>query len=253
MIAGGIGFQIMYDQAGEGELGTTMGSFMYSYHLNVSRTFAFKMGLQASLIQKKIDFSKLHWYDEIDKRLGFVNPTNEVLPKNGVYKTEVFQDFSAGILGFSKKFYAGVAVNHINEPEQSFYGNAKSILPMKITAHAGMLIPLDNERKPKKYFSPNLMFQKQDYFMQFNLGAYYINNFFIAGLWYRQASITTDAIIGLIGVKKDQLKFGYSYDITLSSIHHGSIGSHEVSIIVELKTYKRPPSIKWRALDCPDF
>jgi len=89
--------------------------------------------------------------------------------------------------------------------------------------------------------------------MQFNLGAYYINKFFISWIWYRQSSVTSDAIIALIGIKKDQLKFGYSYDITLSSIHHGSIGSHEISIIVELKTYKRPPSIKWRALDCPSF
>ena len=252
-IGGGIGAQILYDKAGDGDLATTMGSFMYSYHLNVSRKFAIKAGLQASMIQKTIDFSKLLWSDQIDPKLGFIYNTQEPLPDNGTGKINPFLDFSAGIMGFSEKFYAGAAVHHINEPEMSFIGDNESILPMKITSHVGMMIPLDNERETKSFFSPNVLFQKQNYFMQFNLGAYYINKFFIAGLWYRQTSVNSDAIMTLVGIKKDQLKFGYSYDITLSDVRFGAIGSHEVSLILELKTYKRPPSRVWRKLECPDF
>lgn len=252
-LSGGIGMQIIQDVAGEGELSSTIGNFIYSYQLRISENFAMKIGLQASVISKEIDFSKLRWYDQIDKRLGFVRPTNETLPESGIFKIKPFQDFSSGILAYSKKFYAGVVVNHISEPEQSFYNDAKSILPMKFTGHVGMLIPLDNERKHQSFFSPNLLWQKQDYFMSFNAGAYYINKFFIGGIWYRQSSVTGDAVMGLIGVKKDNLKFGYSYDFTISDVHFGSMGSHEISLIVEIKTYKRPPQVVWRPLDCPDF
>lgn len=253
MISGGLGFQIIQDKAGEGELSSTVANFMYSYHLNVSRTFALKFGLQTSIIQKEIDFSKLRWYDMIDKRLGFVHPTEEVLPSQGVFKIKPFQDFSAGILGYTEKFYAGVTVNHISEPEHSFYNDAKSVLPMKLTTHVGMLIPLDHERKHHTFFSPNVLFQKQDEFMQINVGAYYINKNLIGGVWYRQSSVTADAVMFLIGVKKDQLKFGYSYDITMSDIRIGSLGSHELSLIIEIKTYKKPPPSRWRPLDCPSF
>ncbi|MEA3497362.1 MAG: type IX secretion system membrane protein PorP/SprF [Bacteroidota bacterium] len=254
VIGGGIGFQALYDQAGDGELSTTKANFMYSYHLRVSKKFSIKAGLQASITKKSLDFNKLLWRDQIDNRLGFIYNTQEPLPNtNGKTEIEPFTDFSAGILGFTKKFYAGFAVHHINEPEQSFLGNPGSTLPMKMTGHIGMLIPMDKEREHKSFFSPNILYQKQDHFMQLNVGAYYINKFFITGVWYRQTSVNSDAVMALIGVKKDQLKFGYSYDITISDVNKASLGSHEISLIVEMKVYKRPPPKHWQRLDCPDF
>jgi len=253
ILSGGIGVQVMYDRAGDGELSTTMGSLMYSYMLRVNRKFAIKAGIQASLISKSIDFSKLLFGDQINPKLGFIYQTKEILPSSGVYKINPVPDFSAGIMGFSKKFYGGVAVNHISEPMISFYQDNKSILPMKITAHAGLLIPLDNNREPRNYFSPNIMYQKQQNFTQFNIGAYYIKDYFVAGAWFRQTSENFDALMILIGVKKESVKIGYSYDITFSDARFGAKGSHEISMIIELKTNKREASTKWRQLPCPTF
>jgi type IX secretion system PorP/SprF family membrane protein len=252
-IAGGIGFQVMYDKAGEGDLSTTASSFMYSYHLNVTRKFAIKAGLQATMLQKSIDFSRLSWYDMIEPRSGFVNGTAEPLPEQGFYKSRAVTDFSAGLLGFTEKFYVGVAMHHINQPNLSFYDNSKSLIPRKFTAHAGMKLPLDNEREPKHFFSPNILFQKQHYFAQYNLGAYYIKDFFIAGVWYRHTSVGTEGFQALIGLKKDPFKIGYSYDLTMTDVRIGSISSHEISLSVEFKTYKRPPQRKWVKLICPGF
>ena len=142
----------MYDRAGDGELSTTMGSLMYSYMLRVNKNFAIKAGIEASLISKSIDFSKLLFGYMINPKLGFIYQTQEVLPSQWKYKIDPVPDFSAGLMGFSKKFYGGVAVNHISEPMISFYQDNKSILPMKITAHAGLLIPLDNSRAPRNFF-----------------------------------------------------------------------------------------------------
>ncbi len=252
-IAGGLGFQVLYDKAGDGDLTTTSASGMYSYHLNVSPRFTIKAALQASIQQRTIDFSKLLFGDMIDPSKGFIYKTKESIPGSGNGEIKPFLDFSAGIMGFTKKFYAGAAVHHINEPNMSFFADDKSILPRKITAHVGMLMPLDNSRHPKNFFSPNILFQKQGNFMQFNIGGYYIKEYFLAGLWLRQTSVNTDAFMILLGIKKDPVKFGYSYDITFSDARIGAKGSHEISFIIELKASKRPPSSKWRKLICPSF
>jgi type IX secretion system PorP/SprF family membrane protein len=253
LLSGGIGVQVLYDHAGDGDLSTTMGSLMYSYMLRVNKNFAIKAGIEASLISKSIDFSKLLFGDQINPKLGFIYGTQEKLPSEGVYKIDPVPDFSAGIMGFTKKFYGGFAVNHISEPMISFYQDNKSTLPMKITAHAGLLIPMDNSRTPRNFFSPNIMYQKQDNFSQFNVGAYYIKDYFVAGAWFRQTSENFDALMILVGVKKESVKIGYSYDITFSDARFGAKGSHEISLIIELKTNKRDPSTKWRQLPCPTF
>jgi type IX secretion system PorP/SprF family membrane protein len=253
LLSGGIGVQVLYDRAGDGELSTTIGSLMNSYMLRINKKFAIKAGIQASLISKSIDFSKLLFGDQINPKLGFIYETKEILPRDGVYSIDPVPDFSAGIMGFSKKFYGGVAINHISEPMISFYQDNKSILPMKITVHAGLLLPLDNNRNPRNYFSPNIMYQKQLNFSQFNIGAYYIKDYFVAGAWFRQTSENFDALMILIGVKKESVKIGYSYDITFSDARFGAKGSHEISLIIELKTNRREASTKWRQLPCPTF
>ena len=252
-ISGGIGIQLLYDRAGDGDLSTTVGNFMYSYFLPVTEKFAIKAGLELSMIQKSIDFSKLSFYDQIDPKWGFIKRTGEDLPTYGVYRITPFMDFSAGIIGFTNKFYAGFCVNHISEPQMSFFDNTDSKLPRKYTAHVGLMLPLDNARTPKNFFSPNILFQKQENFAQLNFGAYYIRDWFVAGAWYRQSSQNGDAAMMLIGVKKAPLKFSYSYDVTISNVYTGGKGSHEVSVIIEIPTYRKPAPVKWRKLICPTF
>lgn len=253
VLGGGIGTQVYYDRAGDGELTSIEWSFMYSYHLNVTKKFTIKAGIQMALHQKSIDFSKLRFGDQIDPRLGFIYSTAEQLPSNDFYKMDPFLDFSAGIMGFTEKFYMGYAVHHLNKPQQSFLDDPSSILPRKHTGHIGMLLPLEDVRNPKTFLSPNILIQRQHKFFQINFGAYYIKEYFIIGAWFRQTSVNSDALIALIGVQKDPVKIGYSYDITFSDARYGAKGSHEVSIIIELKTTKRPPSTKWKRLNCPDF
>jgi type IX secretion system PorP/SprF family membrane protein len=252
-IGGGIGAQVLYDVAGDGQLSTTYGALAYSYHLNVNQKFTIKASLQTAVQRKHIDFSKLIFPDMIHARQGVIYQTGEVLPSQGDYYMDPFLDFSAGFLAFTKKFYAGVVVNHINTPKQTFLDDATSILPMKLTTHVGMQIPLEQSRHPSKFFSPNLLIQKQGDFLQINLGGYYIKNSFIAGVWWRQTSVNTDAAMILVGFKKDPFKIGYSYDITFSDVRLGGQGSHEISLVLELPTRTPAQTTKWRKLSCPDF
>jgi type IX secretion system PorP/SprF family membrane protein len=240
----GLGILVLADNAGEGTLNTTDVSGFYSYQLNINREFSIRAGFQATYKQRKVDWDKLTFGDMIDPRYGFIYPTTEVRPPT----TKSFTDFSAGLLLYSAKIYGGVAVNHLTEPEESFIRPAPgSRLPMKITAHAGAIIPLSSRRNDETYISPNVLYQLQRDFQQINLGVYIAKPPLVGGLWYRNR----DSFIALIGIQQGIFKFGYSYDITVSKLANASAGSHEVSMGIQFPC--RPKKKRFRAVKCPSF
>ncbi len=237
---GGLGFIATNDNAGKGVLKTTNVSGIYSYLLNVTREFSLKFGFQATFFQKTIDWSKLNYGDMIDERRGFVYNTNEV--QGTPNKSNV--DFSAGVLGFSKKYFVGFTVNHLTQPDEGLLGTSK--LPMKFTAHAGAMLPL-GDKGNETYISPNILFQQQQDFHQLNLGMYVSKWPFVAGLWYRSG----DAAIALIGFQQHSFKIGYSYDVTLSKLSSSSAGAHEISFSRQFEC--KPAKKKFRTTSCPSF
>jgi type IX secretion system PorP/SprF family membrane protein len=243
-IAGGVGILILNDQAGEGTLTTTNASLMYAYHLNVSREFSIKFGMQAMYVQKKVDWDKLRFGDQIDARYGFVYQTIEIRPET----QKSFMDFSAGILMYTTRVYGGFAVNHLTEPDEKFFSYDESPLPRKYTAHAGALLPLSGEDdEDATYISPNILFQLQQDFQQLNFGVYVAKRPLVGGLWYRNR----DSFIALVGLQQGIFKFGYSYDITVSKLRNASAGSHEFSLGLQFTC--RPKTKRFRAIKCPAF
>ncbi len=238
-ISGGIGLIAYNDKAGDGTLNTTQISGMYSYQLNLTREFSMKFGFQGTYAQKSIDWSKLNFGDMIDARRGFVYNTNEV---PGLNKKSNL-DISAGLLGFSKRYFFGAAFHHLTQPDEGFIGVSK--LPMKITGHAGAIIPL--AKGNESYISPNILYQRQQDFNQLNLGLYFVKGPIVAGMWYRNQ----DAMIILLGYQASHFKFGYSYDVTVSKIANATAGSHEISC--QLQFNCRPKKKKFRVISCPSF
>jgi type IX secretion system PorP/SprF family membrane protein len=239
-IGGGVGLIMTNDRAGQATINTTNISGIYSYQLNVSREFSIKMGLQATFMQKSVDWTKLNFGDMIDPRRGFIYNTNEV--PGVTNKTNV--DFSAGVLGYSRKYFFGFAVHHITEPDEGFLGTSK--LPMKYTGHAGAVIPLGGKYSESS-ISPNILFQKQQDFQQLNLGVYVTKGPIVGGVWYRNA----DSFILLVGFQQDLFKFGYSYDVTISKLTNATAGSHELSFQMQFQC--KPKKKKFRTISCPSF
>ena len=210
----------------------------------INRNFSLKAGFQATYLQKKVDWSKLTFGDMIDPRRGFIYNTDEIPITEGVNTV----DFSAGLLGFSKTYFAGFVVHHITEPNESLTKTPPgSPLPRKYTAHAGAVIPLDG-RNGDSNISPNILFQQQQDFQQINFGVYVNKGPIIGGLWYRNK----DAFIILVGIQQEMFKFGYSYDITASKLGvDKTFGSHEISFALQFNC--RPKKRKFRTISCPSF
>ncbi|MBK6834406.1 MAG: type IX secretion system membrane protein PorP/SprF [Bacteroidetes bacterium] len=240
-LSGGIGLLATSDRAGDGTLTTNRISGIYSYQLNPTREFSLKFALEGTYHQKSLDWSKLTFGDMIDRRRGFVWNTNEIQVSN---KSQGI-DVSAGMLGYSKRYFFGFAAHHINQPEEGFIQKTGVKLPIKFTGHAGAMIPL--EKGMETYISPNILYQRQQDFQQLNLGLYFVKNQIVGGVWYRNQ----DAFIVLIGLQTKSFKIGYSYDVTISKLANVSAGSHELSM--QLQFQCRPKHRKFRTVSCPSF
>jgi type IX secretion system PorP/SprF family membrane protein len=248
-INGGIGLLATYDQQGKGTINTAMLGLTYSYHLPVNRKFSLLFGARAAYFQKSLDFTKLTFNDMIDRYKGFIYPTADKIGDNQM--NVQFFNASAGVLGYSKRFFFGFAAHNLNVPNESLIKNGISPQKIRFTAHAGADIKLGGGRsrysKPTSLM-PNIIFQYQQGFMEMNLGTYVKHGSFTFGIWYR----TRDAFILSLGLSTKAFRFGYSYDVTVSKLNNGvSYGSHEVSMAFNLSCGEKP--IKYRNLSCPSF
>lgn len=246
-INGAIAVLATHDVAGEGLLTTSTLSGIYTYRVELNRHVTLQMALEGEYINRRIDFSKLRFADQIVATRGFVDPTNEPLIDAPI----MMPNASTGMLVYTDYSYAGVAVHNLIEPVQSFYGDSESVLPRRYTVHAGTNIGLDKRVNPRKVLSPNMLFMLQNKFTQLNFGMYYRNNEFISGLWYRQTFgefMNSDALMLLVGFRKNNFQFGYSVDFTVSDARSAAPMSHEISASTFWCAKGRAP--KYRVFPC---
>lgn len=244
-ISGGIGVIALHDQQGQGTIYTSMLGLVYSYHLKVNRKFSMMFGARAAMVNKYLDWDKLTFGDMIDPRRGFIYQTGDVQRGGSRY----FFDASAGFVGYSKHFFFGGAVHHLNRPDESMIIGS-SRLPMRFTGHMGAEIKLGGKSQYRNITSimPNVIYQYQNGFQELAVGTYVKYGAFNVGAWYRNL----DAFILSIGIDTGKFKLGYSYDITVSKLNNGvSGGSHEVSLGLRLNCKDKIPSFK--TISCPSF
>ena len=243
---GGLGLIVLSDNAAK-TLQTSRVSLIYSYHQKVTRKFSINFGVEGSYYQKSVDWDRLTFGDMIDPRRGFVYQTNDIRRDDPVNNL----DFSAGVVGYTEQFYAGFAVHHLTEPNESFLNSSTpSPLPMRFTGHFGAVIPLQGGSlytDKEQSISPNILYTRQGDFQQLNMGLYVKKGSLVGGVWYRNK----DAFIVTVGIESDMVKVGYSYDVTMSKLSVLSGGSHEISLGINF--YCKPKKKTYRPISCPSF
>jgi type IX secretion system PorP/SprF family membrane protein len=236
-IHGGLGVLFNVDNAGEGILTTTQASLLYAYSLIASPRLFFNMSLQATFLQRSLNWGRLRFGDQIDLLHGADLPTDEIPPDNS---SVMAPDFAAGVIfGWKSTLHGGVVIHHLTEPDLAFYSQHENKLPMKITAHFGGNIsfePGGMPFDPDFFISPNILYQQQGNFHQVNLGVYITRKPIVLGAWYRHNLENPDAVIVLVGIHYNNFKIGYSYDIGLSEIRSYAGGAHEISIAWQYRT-----------------
>lgn len=244
-ISGGFGVLLVNDSQAS-TIFNTSGSLLYSYHLRINRKWTALFGAKATYHNFSLDYSKLSFGDQIDRRRGFIYSTKDIAGDNN---TRQYFDASAGAVVYNKNFNIGFAANHLNTPNQSLIGG-DSPLPMRFTGHASANIVLGRVSKFKTATTimPSILYSYQQGFQQLNLGTYVKYSNIVAGAYFRNR----DAFILTVGLATETFRLGYSYDVTVSTLNNGvSGGAHEVSMQFLVRCRKKP--VRFRTISCPTF
>jgi type IX secretion system PorP/SprF family membrane protein len=222
----------------------------------VSQELGVRFGLQPGMAQKRINYSKLVFGDQI-ARGGDVASIENTIPSNTYF------DLGAGAMVYSKQYWGGFAFSHINHPNESLTG-ADSRLPLKFSFHGGYAHLLNKDERDelkKKSVTGVFHYRHQKKFDQFDFGFYYSENVFTGGIWYRGMNLlkrydkgyqNNDAICIILGLQNKRTSFGYSYDITISKLAAISQGAHEITMSYQLCSPKKKKKIRL-TVDCPKF
>lgn len=247
----GLGIMVMRDKAGSGNLGYYYYNLLYSYDFSIGRTWHIRPGISFQYKTFSIDFEKLKFYDQIsspDENL----PSTEQPPEQEIRGTI---DGSVSTIVYNSDFWAGLTIDHLLKPNQSFFGD-KVPTDLKYSLFGGvrlikkgrLLRPLDES------ISVAYLLKLQGDYKQLDIGLYWYKSPLVFGLWYRGLPTFKrgigDAIAMLAGLKAYNISFGYSYDFTISNLINSTGGSHEISLIYEFQTKKRK---RYHALPCPEF
>ncbi len=260
----GLGAIIVRDAAGSANLNFTSIALNYSYNFIVKRNLSIRAGLGSSYAQRSIDYSKLIFPTQLTE-----DASAPVLPFN--FESRGYFDFSSGFIVYSRSFWAGVSVFHLNKPVQNVTGSTNNLyhLPIFYTTHAGYMIPIkkDSKRRITSSVTGVINYKAQAEWDQLDLGAYFHKDVLVFGTWYRglpfikwnpeknspQRYINQDALVFMVGLEAKYFRVGYSYDVTISKLAGNTGGSHEISLIYEWAPKKKRLSYRRFLVPCAKF
>lgn len=236
---GGIGLLFTRSSEGTAYMDKTNISGLYSYSVG-SDDYVLSFGLQAGVTNRTIDYSKLVFGDQIDPTLGITSGTSAAgaLP----YDNKFYFDSGVGINLAAGNFNIGAALQHINQPNESFTGTPAK-LPVRVNGHVSYRLDLDPyenlDDEDKSYVIPSVVFYKQSAATSYSVGMQYKHRSINVGLWYRGGgtdgpsavvvSLIFDLFINRDGGEK--LRFGVSHDAPVSGLNYSNTaGTQEGSI-----------------------
>src|SRR5690606_26851967 len=217
----GLGFMVVTDRAGSANLQSTVVNFTYSYKVNFNRKVMLSTGLNFGIGFRSIDYNKLVFGDQLARDSDGNVPTDD--PIMGSLGNSRYCEFGPGLLVYSRMFWVGFAGQHLNNPNRSRVGE-EAVIPMKRTFHGGVRHPWYNgPSKPERVaaIAPSFIYKQQGPFDQLDLGAYFLYDAVVVGLWYRgipvkqnvRDNISQDAMVIVIGFQMKKVELSYSYDL----------------------------------------
>lgn len=237
---GGVG--LMFTRSSEGSAYLTKNNISATYAYSVgSESFVLSFGLQAGVADRSIDLSKLIFDDQIDPRTGII-PGSVSAADAIPFNNKFYFDAGAGINLATGDINIGAALQHINQPNESFTGTPAK-LPMRLTSHISYRLDLNKDDNmydyEKSFIIPSVVFNKQSGAQELNAGLQYRRKSVNVGLWYHTSSAFGPSAIGISFIfdlyintdSGEKLRFGVSHDVPASGVTYGNTsGTTEGSI-----------------------
>jgi len=269
----GLGATFIHDEYGLAPVFATQANMIVSYKIPVDLSWQIHTGIQLGYQFRNVNLNRFIFPEQISKTGIIDKPVSPELLQNADTR---FFDMGLGGLLFNDKMYIGMAVHHLNRPNQSFVlkddsTKASDLLQMKLSVHGGYKIMLDKSkgfkksRKPEKSITPTCHFRYQAPFMQLELGTFVNMEPAIFGVWYRglpfmkgpDGSFNQEALCLMAGAKLPTdygpLRLGLSYDIPVGA-NIPSLGqTFELSVGYQFIDERCRKRIVYRRIPNPDL
>jgi type IX secretion system PorP/SprF family membrane protein len=202
----------------------------YSYHMWLASSTQLSFGLAFTGYYYKID----------EKQINFEDP-NEPWLNNNLRRGVFVPDMTFGAYLLNAKYSLGFSADQLSEAAAKIGGPGYKNLSMSRQYY--LFGSYDFSEGTNTIIQPAFLLKMSEQFKpQADIGATYIyNSGFWAGLAYR----TSGALIANIGVKYQNMFFGYAYDYTMQEIQSITYGTHEITLAVKFGDNSR----RYRWLD----
>jgi len=251
LLQGGIGLNVTNDVQGDGIMNRFSVDGIYSYALVVNREITINAGFQASYMLRSLTVSNLIFPDGLDGSTGLYTGPGEEISN----RTTGYPDFSIGFVGYSRTWYAGVAVHHLTRPNMSFSKNYREPLSRRYTLHGGIYIYIFEKKLGREAvrLNPNLVIIQQGRQRQVNLGLEAFRKGLFTGIWFRQRrdfGLSTAMVVA--GYEHERFRFGYSFDFNVANPWKSNVGmgAHELTFLYTFDI-KSSGKKKYKAIKCP--
>jgi len=255
----GAGLLLQGDMAGSSLLNRTKVALQYTYNVEITSKFHFRPGIEFSLNRIGIYYDNLIFGDEIYFDL---EESGEERTKD----SRLYFDAGASALFFTTRYWVGASFSHLMQPNESITAQEQtSKLPVKTTVYGGGKLELSGRigRKDEESLFYGALYRAQGKYDQLDLGAYWYKVPIMIGGWYRgipgfkknpDNGVNHDALMILVGFKREYISVAYSYDVTISRLFLNSGGAHEVSLSYYFnQDYNLNRRQKRMTVPCPRF
>lgn len=260
---GGVGLLFTRSSEGLAYLNKNNIAATYSYSVG-NDEFVLSFGVQAGFTNRRIDWSRLVFSDQLDMRLGYMpgSTSSAQLPDAN---RKFYFDAAGGLNLVYRGFMFGAAVHHLNQPDESFTGT-QAKLPMRLVSNLSYRIPLNSayvqNDEDGAYLIPSAVYYKQANLSSVSGGVQFKYRSMNTGLWYRTSGTgSPDAIVLSLAFdiftdrkNGEKLRLGVSHDATTSKINYTNTnGTTEASIGFEKYFPNSSGYNKFNGLRCYNF
>ena len=250
----GLGAVLLSDVAGSGSLKSTKVYASVAYHHMLGNSSLLSAGFNLGWANKRIDQSNLKFPDQFDgKFFDKTLPTAVVIVNNNINYFDMQAGLNYAYFPTEDVYInAGYSIHHVNRPRESFFSDKSpdAIIPMRHIGFVNAILKVH----PRVIINPNIYFTTQansrdlmgGMNVNYNLSEY-ANMQLLAGIYYRYQ----DAVIPMVGLEINNIRFTFSYDVTTSSLknYNNSRGANEFNLI---KNGFYPENVDRQSL-CPKF
>jgi type IX secretion system PorP/SprF family membrane protein len=187
----------------------------YSYHTWLANSTQLSFGLAFTGYYYKIDEKQINFEDQ-----------NEPWLNNNLRRGVFVPDVTFGAYLLNARYSVGFSADQLSEAAAKIGGPGYKNLSMSRQYY--LFGSYDFSEGTSTVIQPSFLIKMSEQFKpQVDIGATYIyDQSFWAGLAYR----TSGALIANVGVKYQNMFFGYAYDYTLQEIQSLTYGTHEITL-----------------------